>query len=172
MEWRAFQRLSRVRHSWLLYLIASIANSLHLLTQLISFQGPWLLLAISWILIWKKTFLVIFTVFLKDFQFLRFLDILYLSKDWLHSLFHHFLECLVILVHLAFFPHACSIFDANRLTMSSSLSWSIKLEMSRFLMIAVASLTKVASSSLFFSIKSLDKRIFSSVIGINTVREA
>ena len=95
-----------------------------------------------------------------------------MSKDWLHFSFHHFLECFVILICLAFVSHTCSIFDMNRLTMSSSLSQSIKLEVSRFLMIAVASLTKVASSSLFFSIKSLDERIFSSAIGIDTVRGA
>ena len=78
----------------------------------------------------------------------------------------------MILICLAFVSHTCSIFDMNRLTMFSSLSQSIKLEVSRFLMIAVASLTKVASSSLFFSIKSLDERIFSSAIGIDTVRGA
>jgi len=32
VEWRAFQRLSRVRHGWLLYLIALIVDSLCLLT--------------------------------------------------------------------------------------------------------------------------------------------
>jgi len=56
--------------------------------------------------------------------------------------------------------------------MSSSLSQSIKLEISRFLMIAVASLTKATFSLLFFGIESLDERIFSSAIGINTIREA
>ena len=84
-EWRTFQRLSRVRHGWLSYLIALIADSLHLLTQFMSSQGPWLLLAISWILISKKALLVFLTTFLKDFQSSRFLDILYLSKNWLHS---------------------------------------------------------------------------------------
>ena len=67
VEWRVFQRLLRVRYSWLSYLIASIASSFHLLTQLISFQGPWLLLVISWILMSKKALLVDFTVLLKDF---------------------------------------------------------------------------------------------------------
>jgi len=85
---------------------------------------------------------------------------------------HHFLEYFVILVCLAFFTHACLIFDANRLTISLSLSLSVKLEVLRFFIIVVASLTKTASSSLFFGIKSLDKWIFSSTIGIDTVREA
>ena len=39
-------------------------------------------------------------------------------------------------------------------------------------MIVVASLTKTAFSSLFFSIESLDEWMFSSVIGIDTVRGA
>jgi len=39
-------------------------------------------------------------------------------------------------------------------------------------MIAMASLTKVAFSLLFFGIESLDERIFSSAIGIDTVRGA
>ena len=64
----------------------------------------------------------------------------------------------------------CSIFNLRRLTISSSLSQSVKLEMFRFLMITVASLTKVASSSLFFGIESLDEMTFSSAIGIEIVR--
>ena len=120
----------------------------------------------------KKALLVEFTVLLKDFQSLRFLDVLYLSNNWLHSLFHHFLEYFVILVCLALFLHTCLIFDVNRLTMSSSLLQSIKLEVSRFLMIAMASLTNMASSSLFFGINILDEGMNFSVIGIDTVREA
>ena len=56
------------------------------------------------------------------------------------------------------------------LTMSSSLSQYVKLEMFRLLMIIVASLTKAAFSLLFFGIKSLNKMMFSSVIGIEIVR--
>ena len=121
VEWRVFQRLLRVRHGWLLYLIASIAGNLHLLTYLISSQGPRLLFAISWILSLKKDFLVILTKFLNTFQFSRLLVILYLSNTWLYSSFHHCLECFIILVYLAFFTHVWSIFDLRRLTTSSSL---------------------------------------------------
>jgi len=39
-----------------------------------------------------------------------------------------------------------------------------------FFMIVVASLTKAASSSLYFDIESLDKWMFSLAIGIDTVR--
>jgi len=77
-----------------------------------SFQGSRLLLAISWILRLKKNLLVSLTVFLKLFQSSSFLDVLYLFRDWLHSLFHYFLECFVILTHLVFLPHAHSMFVA------------------------------------------------------------
>ena len=152
VEWKVFQRLSRVRHSWLLYLIALITGSLHLLTQLMSSQEPRFLLAISWILMLKKILLMILTIFLKDFQSLRLLDILYLSNDYLYSSFHHYLKYFINLVYLVFFLHTCSIFDVNKLTKSSNLSQSVRLEASRFFIIAIVSLTKVASSSLFFSI--------------------
>ena len=153
-------------------MIASIASSLHLLTQLMSFQGPWLLLAISWILMSKKILLVILTAVLKDFQSSRLLDVLYLSNDYLYSSFYYCLEYFINLVYLAFFLQACLILDMNRLTRSSNLSWSVRLEALRFLKITVALLTKTASSLLFFSIKNLDEMIFSTVIGINTIREA
>ena len=135
-----------------------------------SFQGPRLLLAISWILRSKKNLLVSLTIFLKLFQSSSFLDALYLSRDWLHSLFHHFLECFVILTHLVFLPHARSMFDVRRLTMSSSLSQSVRLEVLRFFMTVVTSLTNVISSLLFFDMESLDELTFSSTMGIDTVR--
>ena len=71
--WRAFHKLSGVRHGQLLNLIALVAGSFFFLTQFISFHGPRLLLAISWILSSKKVRLVSLTVFLNAFQFLRFL---------------------------------------------------------------------------------------------------
>ena len=66
-EWRAFHRLSSERHSWLSYLIASIAGNFCLLTQFMSSQGLQLLLATSWILILKNDLLVDLTAFLNDF---------------------------------------------------------------------------------------------------------
>ena len=165
-----FQRLSRVRHGWLLYLMASIAGSFHLLTQFISSQEPWLLFAISWILSLKNDLLVILITFLNVFQFSKLLVVLYLSKVWPYSSFHYCLEYFIILICLAFLAHACLIFNSRRLTMSSSLLWSIKLEVFRFLMITVVSLIKAASSLLFFGIKSLDEITFSSAIGMDIVR--
>ena len=56
--------------------------------------------------------------------------------------------------------------------MSSSLLQSNKLEVLRFLMMNVISLKKVVFSSLFFGIDNLEELMFSSAIGIDTVREA
>ena len=65
---------------------------------------------------------------------------------------------------LEFFPHTHSVYKANVLTMSLSLS------MLRFLIIDKTSLMNDASSSLFFAIENLDELIFSSVIEMKTVR--
>ena len=74
--WRAFHKLSGVRHIWSSNLITSVAGSFLFLTQFISSHGPWLLFAISWILLSKKDCLASLTVFLNDFQFLRLLAVL------------------------------------------------------------------------------------------------
>ena len=74
--WRAFHKLSGERHGWPLWLIASMAESFHLLIQFISFHGPQLLFAISWILLSKKDLLMSLTIFLNFFQFSRLLDTL------------------------------------------------------------------------------------------------
>ena len=74
--WRASHRLSGKRHRWPLCLMASVAESLHLLIQSISSQGLWLLFATSWILSLKKDLLTFLTTFLKLFQLLRLLVIL------------------------------------------------------------------------------------------------
>ena len=72
--WSEFHKLSKVRHGWPLWLIASIAGSFLLLIQFISSHGPWLLFVISWILSSKKDLLTSLTVFLNFFQFSRLLD--------------------------------------------------------------------------------------------------
>ena len=97
-EWRVFYKLLRDRHSWLLYLMASTAGSLRLLTQFMSSQGPWFLLATS---MSKKVLLVVLTICLNDFQSSRFLDSLYMLRDRPQSSFHHVLEYFVILTLLA-----------------------------------------------------------------------
>ena len=76
VKWSVFQRLLIVRYSWLLGLMALMAGNLYSLTQLMSSQGPYFLLVISWILRSKKNCLVALTIFLKIFQSSRFLDVL------------------------------------------------------------------------------------------------
>ena len=82
---KAHHKSSMFKHSWPLYLIASIVRGFHLLTQFISSQGFCLLLVISCILLSKKVCLVILTVFQKDIQFL---DDLYYIRLLLQSSFH------------------------------------------------------------------------------------
>ena len=78
----------------------------------------------------------------------------------------------MILTSFKFLFHACSIFKASVLTISSSLLMMDKLEMSRFLIMDETSLMNDAFSSLFFTIENLDKLTFSSMIEIETVRRA
>ena len=54
----------------------SMAGNLYLLTQLISSQGPYFLLVISWILLLKKACFMDLTVLLNVFQFSKLLVVL------------------------------------------------------------------------------------------------
>ena len=71
--WSVSHRLSGERHGQSLCLMASMAGSLHLLIQFISFQGPQLLFTTSWIFVSKKDLLTFLTTFLKLFQLSRLL---------------------------------------------------------------------------------------------------
>ena len=73
---RVSQRLSGDKHGWLLCLMASVMGSLYLLIQLVSSQGLFLLLMISWILSSKYNLLTFLMTFLKVFQFSSDLDLL------------------------------------------------------------------------------------------------
>ena len=84
-----------------------------------SSQDPQLLLATSWILVLKKTLLVVLMIFLNNFQSSRYLDFLYMLRDCLQSLFHHILEYFIILTLLVLVFQACLILAANRLTTCS-----------------------------------------------------
>ena len=169
-EWSAFHKLSSEIHGKLLYLIVSIADNFHLLTQFMSSQSPWLLLVISWILVLKNVLLEDLTINLNDFQSSRVLDSLYLLKDWLQSLFYHFLECLVMLTFLALENQACSSLDASELMICSSDSRFVNDEVSRDLNMEMTSLTNFSSSSLFLGIVSLEDWTNSSVMGMVIVR--
>ena len=74
--WRALHKLSEARHNWPSYLMALMADNLHLLIQFINSQGPWLLLTTSWIFMSKNDLLVFLIIFLNFFQFFRLLVIL------------------------------------------------------------------------------------------------
>ena len=93
--WRACYRLFSSKQSCLLYLIALMAGSLCFLTQFMSSQRPLFLPAI---LRSKNTYLVFLTMFLKDFQSSKLLEVLYFSSSIWQSLFHYNFECLVILM--------------------------------------------------------------------------
>ena len=167
---KARHKSSMFKHSWLLYLIASIVRSFHLLIQFISSQGPHLLLAISCILLSKKVCLVILTVFRKDFQSLRFLDDLYFIRLLLQSSFHWLFEYFVTLIDLEFLSYACLTELAKELTVFSSWLESDRLEVSSSLRELVTSLIN-AASLLFLMIDHLKEFTNSSTMGILMVRE-
>ena len=122
---RAIQRSLSSIHRHSSYWIASIARSLHFLTQLISSHGPHFLLAISWILLSKKEYFVLLTVLLKLHQFSIFWERQYLSSESQHLSFHHTLECFVIFISFKYFCHDSSILDERSWTTSlrASILW-------------------------------------------------
>ena len=95
--WRVFYRSSNSMHGHPSYWIASIAGSLHFLTQFISSHGPYFLFVISSIFLLKNERLDFLTILLKSFQFSRLWDCQYFCSICQQSSFHHALECLVIL---------------------------------------------------------------------------
>ena len=100
-------------HGWLLCWIASITGSLHFFTQFMSFQKLWFLEAISWILSSKNTCLISFIAFLNYFQSLTCLDDLYFVSFILQKLFHHSLECFVILMSFKCLNQIWSVISVN-----------------------------------------------------------
>ena len=66
-KWSAYQRSLSLIYRWLLYWIALMARSFHFLTQFISFQGLYFLLAISWIFELKKLCFIFLTILLNCF---------------------------------------------------------------------------------------------------------
>ena len=70
------------------------------MTQFINSHRPHFLLVILVILLSKKMHLDFLTIFLNFFQFSRLQDYQYLLRFLWQSLFHHTLECLVMLAIL------------------------------------------------------------------------
>ena len=73
VEWSAFHRSLMSWYYWLLCLMALIVGNFLLLTQFMSSQGLYFLLAISWILRSKKDRLDNLTLLLNSFQLSRLL---------------------------------------------------------------------------------------------------
>ena len=73
---RVFHKISGNKHSWPLCLMTLVTGSHRLLIQLVSSQGLFLLLVISWILFSKYNLLTFLMTFLKFFQFSRDLEFL------------------------------------------------------------------------------------------------
>ena len=131
-EWRACQRSFNSKHRQPLYLIISMAGRLHLLTQLMSSQGPCFLLVISWIFWSKKALFVFLTVFWKVFQSSIFFKDLYFARSLLQLSFHQLFECFIMLTIFEFFIHADSTMSA-KLVMTFSNWWFSKMfNMSNF----------------------------------------
>ena len=172
VAWRASQRLFVVMHRFPSYLMALVAGILHLLTQFINSHGLWLLLATSRILVLKNVFLVSFTTLLNFFQLSRLLDALYSLMAWLHLLFHHCLECLVILDRFVFLFHAWLTSKLRLLTIFSRHSLLLMLRVSMFWKTEMTSLMKAFSCSLFCWIKSFKVVMNSFAIGMVTDKGA
>ena len=143
--WSAFHRLSRDKHGWPLCLMVSVAGSLHLLIQFVSSQGPFFLLAISWIFSLKYDLLTFLTTLLKFFLFSRDLEVLLFWRAQPHLSDHHCLECLDNLDFLALFFHAWLMINPSRWTTLSNLSELSMLLVDKVLKFEITSLMKAFS---------------------------
>ena len=170
-KWRAFHKSSILIHRCPLYLIASTAGSLYLLTQFISSQGLPLLLDISWIFWLKKDCLEFLTVLLNCFQFSMHLVDLYFSRSYLQFSSYQLLECLVMLMTFEFSFHILSIDWARKRTPFSSDSILDKLLVSIEPKVLMILLIKALSSSLSLTINCFLVWICSLTIGIVIVNE-
>jgi len=139
----------------------SMAGSLHLLTQFISSHGLHFLFEILLILSSKKMHFVLLTIFLNFFQSSRLWNCQYLLISVQQSLFHHALECLVILMYLEYLNQILLILKTSTWTMFSKASMLWIWDMS-------ICLTELASSSMkwFFSLLFLIRDHF--FIGIHS----
>ena len=149
--WRAYQRSSSSIHGCPLYWIALIARSLYFLIQFISFYKLHFLFTISLIFSSKKDYFEFLTIFLKLHQFLRLRECQYLSRESWQLLFHHTLECFVILTVFECLCHNSSILDDSAMTTFSRVSAFWIDVIFTFLMAWAMLLTKCFSSLLPFA---------------------
>ena len=143
--------------------MALVTGSLHLLTQFINSHELRLLFTTFRILELKNNLLVSFTTFLNFFQLFKLLDTLYLLMACLHSLFHHCLKCLMILICFVFLFHTWLI---SKLRIFLRHSLLLMLRVFRFLKTEMTSLINAVSCLLFCWIKSFKVLIVSSTIGM------
>ena len=136
----------------LLNLMASVAGSLCFLTQFIRLHSLLLVNVISWILLSKKVYLAILTVFLYIIQSVLLLDVQYMIRFLLHSSFHYVLEYLVMLIYLKYLYQSFSMIEANSWVTSSSILWLWILVIWIQLILFLNSLMNSFFSSLFLMI--------------------
>ena len=137
-----------------------------------SFQGPHFLFAISWILRSKNKCFIFLTILQKCFQFSKLFKDLYFSKSLLQFSFYQLLEYFVILITFKFLSQALSTTLTNSLMTLFRLALSDKLEVLRFLMNDMRSLTNNDFFLLSLMIEHFLELICSLTIEIVIVREA
>jgi len=142
------------------------------LIQFISFQGPWFLDAISWILLSKNDCFVSLIVLLNNFQSFTCLDILYFaSLNW-QSSFHHTLKYFVILMSFECLNQMSSDLLANIWTVRLKVNLLVRFSVSSLLMLLMSSAMDLSFSSLILMIVYLLVRTCSLLIEILTVSGA
>ena len=122
------------------------------LTQFIRFHGLLLVITISWILLLKRVYFANWIVFLYLIQSNLFLDIQCKDKFLLHSLFHQFLECLVIKTCLVCLYQSSSMIETYFPAVFSKVSWLQMLIMSIFPNLVIRLFTNTFFSLLFLTI--------------------
>ena len=106
---------------------------------------------ISWILLSKKSCFAILTVFLYFIQLVLLLDIWYVAKSLLYSLFHQAFNLLVMLISLENLFQRSSIMKANSWVTCSSCLQLIILVVSIDSNLHMSSLTNSFSLLLFLT---------------------
>jgi len=149
-----------------------MAGKFCFLTQFIRSHGLLLVNAISWILLSKNICFAVLTIFLYLIQFILFLDVQYVTRSLLYSLFYHALEYLVILTYLECLYHNSSIIEANSQVITSSFSQLRILVISIQLILFLNLLINYFSSSLFLTIVSFFSWINSFLMTIWTDKGA
>lgn len=135
-------------------LIPSTVDKFHFLIQSIRSHSLLLVNIVSWILLSKNVCFTVLTIFLHLVYFILFLDIWYVTRSLLQSLFHHALECLVIWTCLECLYHNSFAMEVNSWVTSSSFLWLRILVILIQLVLFLNLLMNFFSSLLFSTIVS------------------